>query len=45
MNEQLEFLKARVEALENENARLKENNQKATKILQELLVFLEENNN
>lgn len=43
MNHTIDFLRARVEALENENAKLKEKNQKATELLKEVLVVLEEN--
>lgn len=43
MNETLEFLEARIEALETENARITEKYQKATELLKEVLVALEEN--
>lgn len=44
MNEKIDFLEARVEALEKENARLTEKYQKATELLKEVLAVLEENN-
>ena len=43
MSETLEFLEARVEALEKENAKLMEMEKKATELLKEILVVLEEN--
>ena len=43
MSETLEFLEARVEALEKENAKLMEREKKATELLKEILVVLEEN--
>lgn len=44
MSETLEFLEARIEALETENARITEKYQKATELLKEVLEVLEENN-
>lgn len=41
MSETLEFLEARVEALEKENAKLMEREKKATELLKEVLAALE----
>lgn len=42
MNETIDFLKARVEALEKENARLTEKYQKATELLKEAYEAMED---